>query len=221
MEPNGDTNQGKQLYATKFEQRALFFLVAMGVATITFGFLYLIDFLPEAPSEETEREGQAVTDIESVEEPEEIENIDPMPVAIIFDTLDRKIEVLNPSTNTIAALDNALLNGVVRHPDSADFENTGTIFLFGHSSYLPKVINKNFQAFNGIQDLEWGDTVRLQSTDKEYVYRVDKVYKVKASDAEVEIERGTAKLTLATCNSFGSKDDRYIVEATLVDTYSL
>jgi LPXTG-site transpeptidase (sortase) family protein len=150
------------------------------------------------------------------------EYVEPYPVTVIFDSLDnRQVTVLNPISNKIADLDEALLEGVVRHPDSADFQSEGTIFLFGHSSYLPSVINKNFQAFNGIQKLQWGDTVRLQSLDREYVYRVDRVYQAKASDAEVEITRGEAKLTLATCNSFGSKDDRYIVEATLVDSYPL
>ena len=142
--------------------------------------------------------------------------VDPFPVSITFDSLDKTIAVLNPESRSVAALDTALLSGVVRHPDSADFERTGTIFLLGHSSYLPNVINKNFQAFNGIQKLGWGDVIRLRSGDTEYVYHVDRTYEVKASDAEVEIEAGVAKLTLATCNSFGSKDDRFVVEATLV-----
>jgi LPXTG-site transpeptidase (sortase) family protein len=191
----------------------------MGILTITYSLLFVVDFLPEAPSEESKEV------VETTVEPQEIVKeaapIDPEPITVIFDTLDKELVVLNPESNAISDLDAALLNGVVRHPDSADFEREGTIVLFGHSSYLPQVINKSFQAFNGIQKLEWGDTVRLQSSDKEYVYRVDKVYEAKASKAEVEIVSGTAKLTLVTCNSFGSRDDRYIVEATLIDSYEL
>ena len=149
-------------------------------------------------------------------------NIDPQPQKIIFDDLGGKtVDVLNPVSRSIADLDNALLSGAVRHPDSADFVNTGNIFILGHSSYLPNVFNKNFQAFNDIQLLTWGDTIRLQSSDKEYVYQVDRVYKAAASALEVPNSRGLAKLTLATCNSFGSKDDRFIVEASLIETRSL
>jgi LPXTG-site transpeptidase (sortase) family protein len=216
-------NSQQELYNNPFERGVLFFLVAMGVITITYVVLYATDFLPEAPAEvDTAASSVAVEkEVLVLEENETPEIIDPRPTTIIFDTLDKEVTVLNPESREIDDLDAALLSGVVRHPDSADFQNEGTVFLFGHSSYLPKVINKNFQAFNGIEKLKWGNTVRLQSSDMEYVYRVDRVYEVKASDAEVKIERGEAKLTLATCNSFGSKDDRYIVEATLVDSYSL
>ncbi len=149
-------------------------------------------------------------------------NIDREPQKIIFDDLGGKtIDVLNPDSRAIADLDNALLEGVVRHPDSADFANVGNIFILGHSSYLPNVFNKNFQAFNEIQSLTWGDTIRLQSGDTEYVYQVDRVYKASAAALEVPNSRGVAKLTLATCNSFGSKDDRFIVEASLVETRTL
>lgn len=209
----------KTQFASKLEQRVVFFLVAMGVITITFGILVLVDFLPEKPTEKAETtsvsaenntipvKSNATTVVTSAEA---------LPLTIIFDSLDREVAVLNPTASSVEALDTALLSGVVRHPDSADFVNTGTIFLLGHSSYLPTVMNKSFQAFNGIQKLEWGDTIRLQSADMEYVYSVDKVYQVKASDAEVPLQFEEAKLVLATCNSFGTKDDRFIIEASLV-----
>lgn len=219
---------GEKLYKTRFEQRIIFFLVCMGVITLTYGVLFVVDFLPEKPTETVstvDSEPEATTVEKNVLQeniPEETPVVrDPNPVAIIFDSLDKRVNVLNPESRSIDDLDTALLSGAVRHPDSADFKNEGTIFLFGHSSYLPNVINKNFQSFNSVQNLKWGDTVRLQSSDTEYVYRIDRVYQVQASNAEIEIERGTAKLTLVTCNSFGSKDDRYIVEATQIDAYPL
>lgn len=231
MEQNLDNQDS--IFRDKGEQKMIFFLVSMGVISVTYFFLFVVDFLPEAPSEESESEtiideNIAITDDVAVSEFGDedsmtvaIDESDREPLKIIFDTLGKEIAVLNPVSNAVADLDTALLSGVVRHPDSADFGIEGTMFLFGHSSYLPKVFNKNFQAFNGIQDLEWGDTVRLQSKSREYVYRVDKVYQVKAADAEVEIEEGKSKLTLATCNTFGSKDDRYIVESTLIDSYEI
>ncbi len=201
------------------EERVVFFFVCVGVITLTYGFLFLIDFLPEKPNTETVVEDQVVAGDSVVPEDEEaVSQIDPFPVAIIFDSLEREVAILNPESDNVAELDEALLSGIVRHPGSADFKDTGTIFLLGHSSYLPVVNNKNFQAFNGIQKLTWGDTIRLRSSDTEYVYSVDRVYQTKSTEAKVDIQYDVAKLVLATCNSFGTKDDRYVVEATLVES---
>lgn len=230
-------------YSSKREQRIVFFFVTVGVIALTYAFFYIVDFLPEqktdgdkAPSG-MEAEQIAVSEIGDVtfSDTETVSrNIKTpgsaamvrkdaeLPIAIIFDSLDdKKVRVLNPESSTVEALDAALLSGVVRHPDSADFAEKGTIFLLGHSSYLPNVMNKNFQAFNGIQKMKWGDTIRLRSSDTEYVYTVDRVYEAKASSAEVPMQYDIAKLVLATCNTFASKDDRFVVEATLVDSYPL
>lgn len=215
-----------QLYTNKREQRIVFLLVFMGVLSLTYGFFFMIDFLPEKPeqnnTESALTETSTINEIQMPEETETAKPIDPLPIAIIFDTLNgREVTILNPESDTVAELDSALLKGVVRHPDSADFKQKGTIFLLGHSSYLPNVMNKNFQAFNGIQKLAWGDTIRLRSADTEYVYRVDRVYEAKASDAEVKIYEGESRLTLATCDSFGTKDDRFVVEASLLESHAL
>jgi LPXTG-site transpeptidase (sortase) family protein len=136
-----------------------------------------------------------------------------LPLSISIAKLNKTVEVLNPTSRTIADLDTALLDGVVRHPDSATLAQEGNVFILGHSSYLPNVFNQNFQAFNGIQDLEWGDVIEVTSADTVYEYRVEKVYRARAQDVTVPIAGTGNMLTLATCNSFGSVDDRYVVEA--------
>lgn len=204
---------------SKIKDGIVFFFVAMGVITLTLGFFTLIDFLPEKPALTQEEIDEDTNNVNTDTYNDEISSptsANMYPVRIVFDSLDREVEVFNPTSSDVAELDKALLSGVVRHPDSADFLNIGTIFLLGHSSYLPNVMNKNFQAFNGIQKLKWGDTIRLYSDDTEYIYTVDKVYETKASDAEVPMQYKEAKLILATCNSFGTKDDRFVVEASLV-----
>lgn len=160
--------------------------------------------------ESTSTEDLAVNDSEAVK-----------PIRIAIAKIDKDIAVLNPTSRTIADLDEALLGGVVRHPDSATLAQEGNVFILGHSSYLPKVFNKNFQAFNGIQNLEWGDVIEVYSEDSVYKYQVVKVYRAKANDVTVPIA-GTGKmLTLATCNSFGSTDDRYIVEAKQIEVETI
>lgn len=214
-----------KLYSEVKTYKVPFLVVFFAVVFLTYLVLVIVDFIPEpvkaaSQGEVLEKEELLETEkIEPVEE--ETVSSEPYPTKIIFDSLDKEVAVLNPESEDIAELDNALLSGAVRHPASADLSTKGNVFILGHSSYLPNVLNKNFQAFNGIQDLVWGDTIRLQTSDAEYVYRVQKVYKAKASEVFVPETPGKAQLTLATCNSFGSKDDRFMVEATLIETKKL
>lgn len=145
-----------------------------------------------------------------------------IPQTMILDSLGgRRVPVVNPTSRAIADLDEALLSGAVRHPDSADFSSDGNIFILGHSSHLPNVINRNFQVFNGLENMTWGDRIRLHSDTTEYIYRVERVYEALASEVIVPFTPGEARLTLATCNNFGSRDDRFIVEARLIGTQAL
>jgi len=162
-----------------------------------------------------------VTELAKEQELAIIDSVEAFPISITIPKLDKAVTVLNPQSRTIADLDAALLDGVVRHPDSATLNQEGNVFILGHSSYLPQVFNKNFQAFNGIQNLEWGDTIEVKTEDSVYSYRVEKVYRAKAQDVSVPIAGAGYRLTLATCNSFGSTDDRYIVEAKRVEVEHL
>lgn len=215
--------------------RKVSFLVAFFVIfTFSYAALSWLDLLPEPVSEEEAELEVPDSDFptllgstislggieDTTVEDDVLEEEVPSPLfpdTIIIDSLDRTINVLNPTSREVTDLDAALLYGVVRHPDSATLEREGNVFILGHSSYLPTVLNKNFQAFNGIQNLKFGDTVRLQADKFEYVYRIDKVYRTQAADTTVPIAGASQRLILATCNSFGSKDDRYIVEAELLE----
>lgn len=224
----------KAIWANKISFFGVFFLVF----TILYIVLVLADFLPETPTtapvttEVTNMAEQvdvtpAVIETTTIEQSElttEVieENAAPdQPVSIYIERLDKTIDVLNPQARTIAQLDHALLSGVVRHPDSATPNIDGTTLILGHSSYLPNVLNKNFQAFNGVQNLEWGDTITLTSDNTLYTYRVERVYEAKASEITVPIAGNEKLLTIATCDSFGSTDDRHIVEAKQINVQSL
>ncbi len=191
------------------------------VFTLSYGVLAALDWLPELVMPEKRQEQEVVVET-AVPTPQPVlpvivEEIVPVyPTQITFPALNKTVTVLNPTSRTVHDLDAALLEGVVRHPDSATLERSGTVFVLGHSSYLPSVRNKNFQAFNGIQNLKWGDEIEVSSETGVYVYRVEKVYRAKAQDVTVPIAGENQRLILATCNSFGTTDDRYIVEADLV-----
>lgn len=215
-----------------WERKASFFLMFFIVFSLSYLFLLAIDFVPEKPQEQMAEEASSATADEEVPssaepslDPEntdtEVEtivgsgdnSISIYPESLIIEQLGRRVSVLNPQSRLVTDLDNALLEGVVRHPDSVTLGKPGTVFILGHSSYLPTVFNKNFQALNGIQNLAWGDTIKLVSGDVTYEYQVDKVYQARAQEVTVPIDGEESRLVLATCNSFGSVDDRYIVEA--------
>ena len=235
-------DKGQQMINEVLDKKAAFLSVFFVVFLISYALLAWADFLPEPVSkiDESQKEEQIkITDPENNNElkantntgkADNIDDFQPegpvikeqtLPTMLVIDSLNKTVPVLNPSSRKVSDLDEALLDGIVRHPDSATLEQTGTVFILGHSSYLPFVNNGNFQALNGIQDLKWGDIVRLQSGKYEYVYQVDKVYKAKAQDTTVPIAGETQRLVLATCNSFGSIDDRYMVEAELFEVRTL
>jgi LPXTG-site transpeptidase (sortase) family protein len=211
---------GTAIWEAKMKFLFAFFMIFM----FSYGFLFMIDFVPEEPTSHAEEPALVIAD--DTEEPTVSFPPDedarprgaPFPDRITIEKLDLDVAVLNPQSRTIADLDAALLKGAVRHPDSADFNNTGTMLVFGHSSYLPVVHNSNYKAFNGIQNLEEGDVITLTSADRVYTYRVEKVYKAAASQTELALDHSEERLVLVTCNSFGSKDDRFVVEAVLAES---
>jgi LPXTG-site transpeptidase (sortase) family protein len=225
---NFDTTCIKIVAERIWNEKYVFFGLFFVFFLISYTVLVAIDFVPE-PKIETESEieddsapvnlieqtaFEAEIPVATVEEPI-------LPTSIYIKKLDRTIPVLNPDSRSVADLDAALLSGVVRHPDSAMLAQNGNVFILGHSSYLPTVMNKNFQAFNGIQNLAWGDTIEVSSGGKVHVFEVEKVFKAQASDLTVPIAGDERRLTLATCNSFGSTDDRFIVEAKEIEVRSL
>lgn len=194
------------------------FFVVFTLLYITFTAFQAVPSVVAVGTESDEVEVPTATPDEETTPVEEVvvEDRASLPLTLTIDKYERTLTVLNPESRLVADLDASLLEGVVRHPDSATLREDGSVFILGHSSYLPSVSNKNYQAFNGVQNLEWGDTIRIASDDTEYVYQVERVYKARASEVEVPIAGDRKRLVLATCNSFGSKDDRFIVEAVLV-----
>ena len=220
------------------ERKVAFLGTFFVIFTITYALLAAFDFLPEPVTSPAVRpvattttpvEGAkpanptsvTTTTVPKNTTQNSVSAVGELPKSITFDSIGRTVAVLNPASRSVSSLDTALLSGVVRHPDSVELGQNGNVFILGHSSYLPVVHNKNYQAFNGIQNLKWGDTIRVKSVSNEYVYRVEKVYKAKASALVIPVAETGKRLTLATCNSFGSTDDRFIVEASLLSTKAL
>jgi LPXTG-site transpeptidase (sortase) family protein len=149
------------------------------------------------------------------------ESEDTLPRRIVIESAGIDVNIIAPTSANIGVLDSALLKGAVLYPGSGNLDDVSNLFIFGHSSHLPTVRNQNFKAFNDLETVEVGETIRVESADRVNVYRVVSVEKVRAEDAVVAFSRDRKMLTLTTCNSFGSKDDRFMVRAEFVRSYEL
>ena len=145
------------------------------------------------------------------------------PAKIVIPTIGLSASIANPTTVNLEALDQYLLKGAVRYPTSAKLGEIGNVVLFGHSSYLPIVLNQAYKTFDGIQKLVAGDVITVYSVDAIYTYKVRTVEKESAaSDAGISLAVTGRELTLATCNSFtGTKTDRFIVTADFVESHAI
>lgn len=191
-------------------------LTAVFFGAVTSLLLY-IDFVPEPPHTDASVLPAAVPQAGNGTTTPAVESKEPE--RIVIDAISLDVTIKNPQSSDIEILDAALLEGAVRYPGSASLGETGNMLLFGHSSYLPVVHNSAYKAFNGIQKLTEGNVIRVQSATHEYVYRVTSVRQEKAADAQVVFESERPMLTLATCDTFGEKSDRWVVEAEFVGSY--
>lgn len=145
-----------------------------------------------------------------------------VPAGIIAPAAGISAPIVFPEETGLAVLNDALMRGVVHYPGSAMPGEKGTVFLFGHSTGLAAVRNRNFEAFNRLPELAAGDVIRLAYAGREHWYRVRSVELKLTDAAAVDLAPASERLlVLTTCNVFGGKDDRFIVTAEFVGSYPL
>lgn len=180
---------------------------------LLFVFLAAMDALPDPSAASAEVE-QTSSQIATIDTPA-------LPVRVKAKDINLDVQVHNPTSTNVDALDQALLSGAARYPTSAKLGEIGTVLLFGHSSYLPIVHNQAYKAFDGIQNLKTGQIISVYSASAEYRYKVVGVRLADATQDVVELASSGKHLTLVTCDSFSKKTDRFVVTADFVGTYAL
>jgi len=196
------------------KQFIMFGLTFVALFALTYAFMAAVDALPEPITQNT---NMGTSDVPRTSDVQVAE----LPVRVAAKSIGLDNTVLNPESTGVAELDAALLKGTVRYPTSALLGVDGTTLIFGHSSYLPIVRNQNYKAFNGIQKLKAGDTVSVYSSAREYRYTVVGVRLANATEDVVELPANGKHLALVTCDSFGTKSDRFVVTADFVGAYEL
>lgn len=131
---------------------------------------------------------------------------------VSIDKIGVNTSIENPVSTDIETLNSYLTEGAVRWPTSGQ-PGHGNMFLFGHSSSLGNVLNQAYKAFNGLGELENGDTIEVETISGIYRYSVIDVEFQKDTAVYVPFDTGENMLTLSTCNNFGAKEDRIVVRA--------
>ncbi|MDP3938817.1 MAG: sortase [Deltaproteobacteria bacterium] len=209
---------GKRAYGRKWSFLGFFFVVFFS----SVGVLGSLDLLPEVSSVSVVAAPAltaSTTTSARVEAPAPM--VAELPTKIAIPAIGLSATIANPTTVDIKILDQALLKGAVRYPTSAKLGETGNVVLFGHSSYLPVVRNQAYKTFNEIQKLVAGDLVTVSSSGTAYTYRVRSVTKESANNAAIPLQVSGRVLTLATCDTFGAKSDRFVVVADFVERHSI
>jgi LPXTG-site transpeptidase (sortase) family protein len=209
-------------------KRYVFAVIFFSVSFSTFTFLYATGLIPaefkvaqtDASVQAADPEDQALLD----QAPASLGRVDAeapadargdLPTRIVIDKIGVNSIITNPATTDENVLDSDLAKGAVRYPTSGTL-GEGNLFLFGHSTNHPVVNNQAYKTFNNLNELNPGDQIVVESATHIYVYKVFSVRLTTADEALVQLQSDRNMLTISTCNTFGAKQERYVVEADFV-----
>lgn len=192
----------------------LFAELTLGIFTITYTALVVLGLTPRQVSApdviiaEDENIFQIVGEDSAIEEIE----TQTIPQKIEIPKIGVSSTVYIPRSVDVATLDANLAKGAVYYPGSGTLQS-GNMFLFGHSTNWSVVNNRAYKTFNDLDKLVRDDKIQITSEGVVYVYKVISVRRAAEDDVLVEFNKGSRMLTISTCDSFGKKQDRWIVEA--------
>lgn len=134
------------------------------------------------------------------------------PDSISIPKIDVDIQVTHPETRDVETLDRYLNLGAVHYPGSGSVEN-GNMFIFGHSAERFFTQSRAQRAFDGVRNLIEDDEIYIEADGNTYLYRVTSVSLVNEDNALVTFDNTSRRLTISTCDTFGSVQDRWVVDA--------
>lgn len=113
---------------------------------------------------------------------------------------------------------NALLNSLAHLEGTSLPGERGNSVIFGHSA-LPYLYSpNNFQTvFTKIDELKFGDIIKVESGNKSLNYKVEKGGLIGKNTVISDFASSKPRLTLLTCYPPGFKSQKYAVRALLID----
>jgi LPXTG-site transpeptidase (sortase) family protein len=185
-------------------------IITLVIFTGTYAVLSIFGFVPEefAVVEEVKEPQTERPTIQNNQENTDIL----LPDRVTIPEIGVDSVIQKPQSQEISVLDEALNKGAVYYPGSGTI-NRGNMFIFGHSTGFSVVNNQAYKTFNDLDKLSAGDEIRIESDGKTYIYKVESLVLVDESEAFVDFSKTDRRLTISTCNSFGAKQERWVVEA--------
>ncbi len=198
----------------------------LGIFIVTLVFLSFVGFVPQKMrqaqnlilsalmNEDVYASDQTGQD-EKKDPPQEVV-ITERPTHLSIPTVGITFAIVESESTAVEILDAALTKGIVHYPGSGLLGEDTNVLLFGHSSHLKYVRNPAYRALTGIEKLQSDDRIIVRGEKNEYIYSVISVRLTDKNEELVQFDSAAGKLTISTCNTFGSKDDRYVVTADLL-----
>ena len=109
-----------------------------------------------------------------------------------------------------------LKRGVVRHPDTALPNESGNVFIIGHSSNYFWQAGDYDQVFALLDKLKNGDLISVYYQSKKYNYQVYESFQVKPQETWIMNSAKEPIITLMTCWPVGTNLRRLVVRGKLV-----
>lgn len=181
------------------------------IFVVSFSILYIVGLVPETFKINTYKTDNSII-IDSDSSFDKSFNTKTRPDKIIIPEIGVNSIIEKPNTVDVAVLDEFLKKGAVHYPGSGSVEN-GNMFIFGHSTNWQIVQNQAYKTFNDLDKLAKGDEIQIVADGKTYIYKVNTVELVDESAALVQFDNSKRTLTISTCNTFGKKQERWVVNA--------
>ncbi|MEN9921241.1 MAG: hypothetical protein RLZZ517_219 [Candidatus Parcubacteria bacterium] len=198
---------------TKKNKNILFIAgLTLIIFTMTYTVLIFIGFAPKEFQSEGDIVNVEKNIFQIVGDKKQLEDTNLIPQKIEIPKIGVSSIIQIPRSIDVSTLDTALAKGAVYYPGSGTVQE-GNMFIFGHSTNWKVVNNQAYKTFNDLDKLVKGDEVQITSGDKKYIYSVVTVRRAAQDDVLVEFNKGDRMLTISTCDTFGKKQDRWVVEA--------
>jgi LPXTG-site transpeptidase (sortase) family protein len=141
---------------------------------------------------------------------------------IVIPRINKNVPIVTISSENLikrdwGALENeiqqALKDGVVHYPGTAEPDENGNVVITGHSSYFPWDPGRFKDVFALLHDVNVGDEIIVFDDQRKYKYSVFEKKVVLPEQIDVLTQEGENRLTLITCTPVGTNLKRLIILA--------
>ena len=141
---------------------------------------------------------------------------------IVIPRINQNVPIVKVSTENLLLRDwnalekqiqEALRDGVVHYPGTAEPGDRGNVVITGHSSYFPWDPGRFKDVFALLHQVKIGDEIIVYHNQKAYLYQVYDKKVITPDKVDVLTQEGDNRLTLITCTPVGTNLKRLVILA--------